>query len=707
LLTESGDGNYSPNNPITYTEFVTLTSNILKAKEQNLEVQLESTTDYITRQDAIKSICIIAGLNVHKADTSILRQVKDSNAILNSMSNYIAAAISNGYIAGANGRINPNGMLTRAEAITLLNHIYKNERVLAFPGNYELGEIDSVFVLCGGITLGDTIIEKNLTISGQVGDGSVTLQKVTVKGTLSQISNKTKLVMDSSTTVSKIQKTNADVMTYKDGTYEGIARGFNAGLHVFTTIKGGKISKVELGKNEEDEPFITQAASRVIPAIVAQNSPNVDVATGATYSSAGIMDAVKYALKLAAADGNVESTEKEQNYLLLAKNNIENGDTKYYDVKELSDGGYIASGLAKADGKSNALIVKYSPSGTVVWKKSFEGAAYSNIIPVLGHGYLFAGNATQNDDTDAKVLMLDEDGKTLWEKVLGGKDYDVFGAHSYTRTKYALQLADKNILIGGTTKSSDGIFKENAGDYDGFLAILNHETGDIISTKLIGGKKHDAVSSVSQTSDGDIIICGVTESTDGLLKDGVPSENGNVFVSKWSSDLKTIRWTKMIATKGDSWGAGAEIDSKDNVFVAYGQRAEGKDTEEQSYVYVTMLDSEGKELWTKDYKNGDSNYVVSTAMSKMDEFIITIESYFTKSNDTNEMYGWIGMINSKGELSWSTPYETYSQNLLFNVHPSTDASYLLVSGEAQNDKGFYDATIVKYAIPVNGMLKGR
>lgn len=88
----------------------------------------------------------------------------------------------------------------------------------------------------------------------------------------------------------------ADQDSYKDGTYTGSAQGFGGPIEVQVTVTGGKISAVSiLSASGETEPYFSQARS-VINTIISTGSPNVDAVSGATYSSNGILNAVKRAL---------------------------------------------------------------------------------------------------------------------------------------------------------------------------------------------------------------------------------------------------------------------------------------------------------------------------------------------------------------------------------------------------------------------------
>ncbi|WP_409228190.1 FMN-binding protein [Gudongella sp. SC589] len=92
-------------------------------------------------------------------------------------------------------------------------------------------------------------------------------------------------------------------VTYVDGTYEGVSdAGMHAGLKVSVTVEGGIITNVEVVAHEETPGISDPAIEGVPAAIVEANSPNVDVVSGATYTSDAIIEAVSLALEGAVAE---------------------------------------------------------------------------------------------------------------------------------------------------------------------------------------------------------------------------------------------------------------------------------------------------------------------------------------------------------------------------------------------------------------------
>lgn len=98
---------------------------------------------------------------------------------------------------------------------------------------------------------------------------------------------------------SKTVEAVADASSYKDGTYYGIGTGFGGDLKVKVVISGGKIASIDIVETNDGNSYIGKA-SGVISSILSSQSTNVDTVSGATYSSVGIIQAVRAALAQAA-----------------------------------------------------------------------------------------------------------------------------------------------------------------------------------------------------------------------------------------------------------------------------------------------------------------------------------------------------------------------------------------------------------------------
>ncbi|KZL91727.1 FMN-binding protein [Clostridium magnum] len=92
--------------------------------------------------------------------------------------------------------------------------------------------------------------------------------------------------------------TNTKQQKYRDGTYTGVATGYNPNLTVAVTIKNDIITNIQIVSSNETRP---RNAFSVIPSeIIQAQSTNVAAVSRATRSSNGIKDAVSNALSKAA-----------------------------------------------------------------------------------------------------------------------------------------------------------------------------------------------------------------------------------------------------------------------------------------------------------------------------------------------------------------------------------------------------------------------
>lgn len=87
--------------------------------------------------------------------------------------------------------------------------------------------------------------------------------------------------------------------SYIDGTYEGEGTGFGGPIDVKVAIENGQMKDVEIISAENEDGTYLETAKGVISKILDAQTPEVDVMSGATFSSTGIKDAVADALQKA------------------------------------------------------------------------------------------------------------------------------------------------------------------------------------------------------------------------------------------------------------------------------------------------------------------------------------------------------------------------------------------------------------------------
>ncbi|MCL1877070.1 WD40 repeat domain-containing protein [Candidatus Saccharibacteria bacterium] len=176
-------------------------------------------------------------------------------------------------------------------------------------------------------------------------------------------------------------------------------------------------------------------------------------------------------------------------------------------------------GLNKGD--YDATIVKYDPSGVIEWNKNFGGSdsdGFNSIAPTPDGGYIAVGNSesTNSDLTglnkggyDAIIAKYSSTGTLEWNKNFGGNYNDNFNSIAPT--------PDGGYIVAGRSYSTDGdLTGLNKGDRDAIIAKYS-STGTLEWNKNFGGSDSDEFFSIAPTPDGGYVAVGYSRSTDGDL----------------------------------------------------------------------------------------------------------------------------------------------------------------------------------------------
>lgn len=206
-----------------------------------------------------------------------------------------------------------------------------------------------------------------------------------------------------------------DASAYKDGTYYGTGKGFAGNIKVKVDIAGGKISAISIVSTKDGDSYV-KSASSLLDTIVEKQSTNVDTVSGATFSSRGIIAAVRSALSQAAVSENT------------AGNNTD------------KQGAAEASGNGKTDENSSGSAFEQGTEGTLPY---VDGIYYGT-----SEGY----------KGDIKVAVVIQD-KTLKAILVTEKQDDepfITNAMDVLKNMMKKQSADVD-TVSGATYSSKGL----------------------------------------------------------------------------------------------------------------------------------------------------------------------------------------------------------------------------------------------------------
>lgn len=97
-----------------------------------------------------------------------------------------------------------------------------------------------------------------------------------------------------------------------DGTYEGIGQGLFGPIKVSVTVSGGQVTDITVLEHSETAGISDPAFEAIPAAIIEKQTTEVDVVSGATFTSKGIIEAVNNALTPSDAAGNENVMPFEQ-----------------------------------------------------------------------------------------------------------------------------------------------------------------------------------------------------------------------------------------------------------------------------------------------------------------------------------------------------------------------------------------------------------
>ena len=196
----------------------------------------------------------------------------------------------------------------------------------------------------------------------------------------------------SSTSVATVE----DPAAYKDGTYYGTGTGFGGTLKVKVEISGGKITDIQIMENQDGSEYISKA-SALINAIISSQSTNVDTVSGATYSSVGIIQAVRDALSQAAVSGNGATSDSSETNGSNSSSS-QNQSTSTTGTVPYKEGIYYGTAEGYSGDVSVAVVIQeHTIKAILVTETSDDEAFFNRAMDVVK-------NVLKNQNTDIDTV---------------------------------------------------------------------------------------------------------------------------------------------------------------------------------------------------------------------------------------------------------------------------------------------------------------
>lgn len=233
----------------------------------------------------------------------------------------------------------------------------------------------------------------------------------------------------SAPSVSKVSESG----TWKDGIYTGSGKGFGGTISVKVTVKDGKISAIDVTSASGETASYFSKAKGIIPKMISGQTTNVDAASGATYSSNGIITAVRNALSKAETGKSSTKKKKKKNKKKNSGSDSNNNNNIAAPAEGYEDGTYTGSAAC-----SGEQFKEYSVTANVTIK---NGKISAVEISSTAKGTNLKQFMSRDEIKNLPSLIVSKNGTSGVDAVSGA----TYSSHAiFNAVNDALSKAKKN-----------------------------------------------------------------------------------------------------------------------------------------------------------------------------------------------------------------------------------------------------------------------
>ena len=349
-----------------------------------------------------------------------------------------------------------------------------------------------------------------------------------------------------------------------------------------------------------------------------------------------------------------------------------------------------ATGSLPCLGNFDVFLIKYDPSGNVIWQRSAGGTDWDRVYgiscdasgniyicgnfqsPTMTFGTITLNNSDPSSTSeDAFLAKYDSLGNVLWAKSWG---------KSTTEETFQDVVTDGsgNVFVTGNFSASPIGFGVDTlsmrGNGDGVIAKYDPNGNELLASSF-GGNDYDLPVAIAIDNSSDVFVTGSYQSDvlhiqgDSLLSPTPTMHYSQVFVIKFDS-LANVKWAKAGDGTYSENPTDIATDLSGNVIVAgyySGRLSFGTDTMisiDQNDIYVTKMNANGNVQWIRSKGGPDQQSCRSVATDTAGNIYITGEFYdhtFIFGNDTllsvtiasTEIDGYVAKYSPLGNEIWA------------------------------------------------------
>ncbi|MGE5455689.1 MAG: prepilin-type N-terminal cleavage/methylation domain-containing protein [Ignavibacteriales bacterium] len=444
---------------------------------------------------------------------------------------------------------------------------------------------------------------------------------------------------------------------------------------------------------------------------------NSEVITKYGFGNNGKQDAIIVKFD---ASGNVE----------WGKNFGGSNDDTFYSVVEGPDG-YVAVGLTTSNdidienyigGQNDAIIVKYSKQGDVVYKRNYgssssdQNGGSEQFLDIIldGNSYVLvgtvAGFGTDGDLTgedlvranEGIILKMDLSFNTVWRNFFVASNSDTF--------RKVIKTTDNSYVVAGYSGSNDydmaGLGFTTPTNNNEAIVLKYDSSGNLVKKESFQGSKQENFYGVVEVSDGYVFV-GSSNSSDMDMSTISKVDNGynDAIIVKYDKNLENIMWKKSFGGSDDECFYGIEKENNSEVVaVGYSKSTDidmnniNKSSNGYSSAIMTKYNaSNGNVTTTRVFGGSNSDMFRKIIKTSSNKYIVAGNTYsnngdlknFNKGHQDAILVGYDSNLNlSKtfqepviiiDKLKTITP--SYGNNIILsynNIYTSNDPTKDLV-----------------------------
>ncbi|MFT3884207.1 MAG: gliding motility-associated C-terminal domain-containing protein [Flavobacteriales bacterium] len=344
-------------------------------------------------------------------------------------------------------------------------------------------------------------------------------------------------------------------------------------------------------------------------------------------------------------------------------------------------------------GGSDVWVVKLSPLGDMIWQHTYGGSDDDLLGQILGTpngGFLIQASTFSGDGdvvgfhpgsgADNWMFKIDASGILQWSRAIGGSQHEGGGRMILT--------ADGGALVNFSyTASSDGDVQNYHGDGDCLVAKLS-AAGVLEWSRTIGGSQREQGSDIVELGNGDIMMLGSTASSDG----DVPlNQGGNDVLLVKLDHTGAVIWVRTYGGSSNDDGASI-VPTADGglVLACVSTSSDGDVPSNQGGAdeWVFKVDANGTRLWQRCVggSSSDFGFLIEDVNGGYLLWGVTESNNGEAQGSHGGREFWLVRFSTDGEVRWHACLGGSNDEEIKSVVQTSDSGYVAF-GFSHSDDG--------------------